>query len=42
MKWNVMIGTMVAVGLLGTAQVRAQETAADSAAAATSAQQNRG
>ena len=42
MKWNLMLGTMVAVGLLGATQVRAQETAADSAAAATSAQQNDG
>ena len=42
MKWNVMVGTMVAVGLLGTAQVRAQETAAESAAAAAPTQQNDG
>jgi hypothetical protein len=42
MKWNVMIGTMVAVGLLGTTAVRAQETSADNAAASTSAQQNDG
>ena len=39
MKWNVMIGTMAAVGMLGAAQVRAQETSANNAAASTSAQQ---
>jgi hypothetical protein len=34
MKWNVMMGTMVAVGLLGTTGVWAQETSAENAAAA--------
>jgi hypothetical protein len=39
MKWNLMLGAMVAVGLLGATEVRAQDTAAESAAAATPAQQ---
>ena len=38
MKWNLMLGTMVAVGLLATTEVRAQE----SAAAGTPALQNDG
>ncbi len=32
MKWNLMLGAMVAVGLLGATEVWAQETAAQSAA----------
>src|SRR5258708_25548753 len=42
MKWNLMLGALVAVGLLGALEVRAKDTAAERAAAAARAQQNDG
>jgi hypothetical protein len=39
MRWNLMLGTMIAVGALATTEVRAQENAAGNGSTAAAAQQ---